>query len=240
MKVLLKTLMSDRQIEMIREEISVMSMLDHANVIKYIESFEDSRYLYIVMEYIPASEDLNSVLEGAYKVFDTSGTKPLLPIDDVRKIMKMILMGVSHIHANRIVHRDLKPGNIIFYNHQGKLQLKIIDFGLALELDRVDQRERGMLLGTPAFMAPEIFNERGATGVYKEPIDVWACGVIMFQMLAGKLPFSSENPDDLVEMIRNDVVNIEGCPTLTHVPGEVKSLLRRMLNKNAHQRISAA
>ena len=132
-------------------------MLDHDNVIKYVESFEDNRYMYIVMEYIPSSQDLNDVLKETSKDFDTCGDKPLLPVDDVRKIMKMILSGVSHIHANRIVHRDLKPGNIVFYNQNGKLNLKIIDFGCALELNKVKSSDRGILIGTPAFMAPEIF-----------------------------------------------------------------------------------
>lgn len=116
-----------------------------------------------------------------------------MPVDDVRKIMHMILSGVTHIHANRIVHRDLKPGNVVFYNTNGQLNLKIIDFGCALELPKVQDNEKSILIGTPAFMAPEIFQQRGAIGAYRDAVDVWACGIIMYSMLTGEVPFHSED-----------------------------------------------
>ena len=172
--------------------------------------------------------------------FDTGGDKPLLPVDDVRKIMKMILSGVSHIHANRIVHRDLKPGNIVFYNQNGKLNLKIIDFGCALELNKVKSSESGILIGTPAFMAPEIFQEKGSIDCYKEAVDVWACGIIMYSMLTAEVPFYSQDSVEMIQMIKTDVVNLEGRRTLSNVPDSAKSLLRLMLNRNVRERIKAA
>ena len=110
-KVLLKELMPERAVEMIREEISVLSMMDHPNIIKYVESFEDQRYMYIVTEYVESSRDLSDILQQATENWDTN--TPLFPLDDVRKLMKMVLSGVTHMHANGVVHRDLKTANCL-------------------------------------------------------------------------------------------------------------------------------
>jgi len=127
-KVLLKQMMSERAIDMIRSEIQVLSMMDHTNIIKYVESFEDNRYMYLVTEYVESSRDLCDILMQATSDWDE--VRPLLPVDDVRKLMRMVLSGVNHMHSNGIVHRDLKPGNCLLDN---KFQLNIIDFGLAIE-----------------------------------------------------------------------------------------------------------
>ena len=120
--------MSDRNMEMIRSEIQTLSMLDHTNIIKYVESFEDNRYIYIVTEFVESSRDLCDILIKSVDQWDK--VSPLLPVEDVRKLMRMVLSGVSHMHSNGIVHRDLKPGNCLL---DKDFQLNIIDFGLAIE-----------------------------------------------------------------------------------------------------------
>jgi len=127
-KVLLKEHMPERAVIMIREEISVLSMMDHPNIIKYVESFEDNRYMYIVTEFVESSRDLTDIMKIALENWDKKS--PFFPVGDVRKIMKMVLSGVAHMHTNSIVHRDLKPGNCLL---DDKFGLNIIDFGLALE-----------------------------------------------------------------------------------------------------------
>ena len=104
-------MMPERAVKMIREEISVLSMMDHPNIIKYVESFEDKRYMYIVMEYVGSSRDLLDIFYEATDKWDE--VSPLFPVDDVRKLMRMVLSGVTHMHANKIVHRDLKPANCL-------------------------------------------------------------------------------------------------------------------------------
>ena len=136
---------------MIKREIIVLSKLDHTNIIKYVESFEDNRYIYIVTEFVQSSMDVADILIRAVETWDEKS--PLLPVDDVRKIMRMVLSGVKHMHANKIVHRDLKPGNCLL---DDKFQLNIIDFGLAIEAN-TNSNESNAVLGTPQFMAPEIF-----------------------------------------------------------------------------------
>ena len=136
--------MSSRALEMIRDEISVLSIMDHKNIIKYVESFEDNRYMYIVTEYVENSRDLCDILTEVAEKWDERTT--LLPVDDVRKLMRMILSGVTHMHANNIVHRDLKPGNILL---DDKFEVNIIDFGLAQETKSIDPKSKQYLLGTP-------------------------------------------------------------------------------------------
>ena len=113
-KVLLKEIMSESAIMRLREEISVLSQLDHPNIIKYIESFEDHRYMYIVTEYMPNSRDLSQILtQSILKEEKKSPKETFLPMSDVQNLMRMILVGLSHIHANDIVHRDIKPANCL-------------------------------------------------------------------------------------------------------------------------------
>ena len=131
--------------------------------------------MYIVTEFVGGSRDLCDIMEQANETWDRE--TPLFPVDDVRKLMRMILSGVTHMHANNIVHRDLKPANCLL---DQKFELNIIDFGLAIERKAEPADGAGKILGTPAFMAPEIWQQHGASGAYQEPVDVWACGVTMY------------------------------------------------------------
>lgn len=95
-KVLLKSIMGRSGLEDIRREIQTLSMMDHPNIIKYVESFEDNRYMYIVTEFVASSRSLMTVLDKAKETMQVGDT--LLPVNDVRKLMKMILSGVLHMH----------------------------------------------------------------------------------------------------------------------------------------------
>ena len=162
-KVLLKELMPERAVEQIREENTVLSMMDHPNIIKYVESFEDNRYMYIVTEYVESSRDLTDIMTEAFETWDKK--TPFFPVDDVRKLMKMVLSGVAHMHANQIVHRDLKPGNCLL---DDKFGLNIIDFGLALDhSEKPKTNSKNYILGTTTYMAPEIFQNEGSFDSYK-------------------------------------------------------------------------
>lgn len=187
-KVLLKHMMTNRAVDNIRSEIAVLSLMDHTNIIKFVESFEDERYMYIVTEYVESSRDLSDIMTEVAQNWNE--TDPLLPVDDVRKLMRMVLSGVTHMHASGVVHRDLKPGNCLL---DAKFGLNIIDFGLAITIDSV--QEKNYILGTPMFMAPEIYLTRGASTCYKEPVDIWACGVMLYQLLSGHYPFYDKDSD---------------------------------------------
>ena len=130
-------------------------MLDHPNIVKYTESYEDKRYMYIVMEYIEEATELYHVIEKQKQVMGNDPSKQnesLFPEEEVRRIMHMILGALHHIHQNGVIHRDLKPENCLIDRN---LQLRIIDFGLS---KMATQREYGrLMLGTPTYLAPEVY-----------------------------------------------------------------------------------
>ena len=140
-----------------------MKMMDHPNIIKYTECYEDERYMYIVTEYIPQSEDLKEISkEQVKKRNQRIGT--LFPENDIRNIMRMIFYAMNHIHANNVVHRDIKPANILI---DANNQIKIIDFGLAIDVENLEKEPKRCTDGTKLFMAPEILLNRGRIQSYK-------------------------------------------------------------------------
>ena len=194
-KILLKASLEPEHLIGIREEISILSMLDHTNIITYVESYEDQRYMYIVMEYFKECSELASIIEtfGARMSSGEDRRKPILPEDEVRQVMHMLVKGLCHIHENGIVHRDLKTENCLI---DQDFNLRIIDFGLAKV---ASHREFGQqMVGTMRYMAPEIFESRGADKAYKEPLDMWSAGVIMYQLFGGCFPFEAPELEDKI------------------------------------------
>ena len=139
-------------------------MLDHPNIVKYVESYEDNRYMYIVMEYIVNATELTDVIQKQRKLLASDPSKnkeSLFPEDEIRRLMYMLLGGLHHIHSNRVIHRDLKPENVII---DSDFRIKIIDFGLSKLASKSEQG--GFLLGTPEYLAPEVYEKKGRGDVY--------------------------------------------------------------------------
>ena len=166
-KIMQKTDFTEDQLSVIREEISILSVLDHTNIITYVESYEDQRYMYIVMEYFKDCSELRTIIETQADKMKSDRSKPILPEDEVRQIMFMLIKGLAHIHKNGIVHRDLKSENCLI---DKDLNLRIIDFGLSKV---TSNREFGKtIVGTRLYMAPEILESCGDNKSYKEPVDM--------------------------------------------------------------------
>ena len=150
--------------------------------------------------------------------------------------MKMVLSGLNHMHVNHTVHRDIKPGNCLLDN---KFQLNIIDFGLALETEKLRRTANSTFyLGTPRFMAPEVFRQYGDILTYREPVDIWASGIMMYYLLTNRFPYEDEKFENLSESIMNDPINFN-TNLLKTVPSEAIDLMRKMLNKQPKDRITA-
>ena len=107
--------------------------------------------------------------------------EPLYPEKEVKRILYMILSGLNHIHNNNVVHRDLKPENCIL---DKDFNIRIIDFGMSKPVSKVEYGK--LMIGTQAFMAPELFDMDFDNRAYKCPIDVWAAGIMMYQLLCGE------------------------------------------------------
>ena len=127
-KIMQKSGMRPSDLAMLREEISILSVLDHVNIISYVESYEDQRYIYIVMEHFKQCSELASIIEKRNEEMEATKDKPILEEKTVRAIMHMLFKGLSHIHMNGIVHRDLKTENCLIDSDNN---LRIIDFGLS-------------------------------------------------------------------------------------------------------------
>ena len=157
-------------------------------------------------------------------------TKPILPEDEIRQIMFMLIKGLAHIHKNGIVHRDLKSENCLI---DKELNLRIIDFGLSKV---ASNREFGnTMVGTRYYMAPEILESCGDDKSYKEPVDMWAAGVIMYQLISGVFPFNLPNLDN--EVMKEDPP-FYGT-RWDDISSDTMNLLNALLHKQPNLRITA-
>ncbi|HLL22359.1 MAG TPA: serine/threonine-protein kinase [Kofleriaceae bacterium] len=166
-------------------EANALRMLDHENLVAAVDVFVHAGHLFLVMEKV-VGRPLGGVLaDGAIN--------PRTALVFARQILE----GVGHAHAQGIVHRDLKPDNILLVNMGGWYRIKIIDFGLVKLMGDVADAfgaaaltRTGIVFGTPAYMAPEQALGRGIDG----RTDIYALGVILFEMLVGRLPFYDKDP----------------------------------------------
>ncbi|KAH0476232.1 MAG: hypothetical protein KVP17_003904 [Porospora cf. gigantea B] len=204
-----------------REEIRLYKNLDHPNICRLVELFEDYVNLYIVMEHCTGGELFHLLKEVK------------LDEAEAARLLRQILSAVCYLHAQGIVHRDLKPENFLFEGEGRDSYLKLIDFGLATRFDPKSKLTKKV--GTMCFVAPQVLE-----GSYTEKCDIWSVGVIMHIMLSGVLPF--DGPSDSI--VEHQVLRCKSAPTLTgdawvKVSPEAKDLLSLLLSRNEDDRLSA-
>lgn len=203
-------------IDQIKREISVMRLVRHPNVVQLYEVMASKSKIYFIMEYVRGGELFSRVARGKLKE------------DAARKYFQQLVGAVEFCHSRGVYHRDLKPENLLLDDNG---DLKITDFGLSAL--RETNGQDGLLhttCGTPAYVAPEVINKRGYDGA---KADIWSCGVVLFVLLAGYLPFHDSN---LMEMYRKITKGDFKCPNW--FPPEVRKLLSRILDPNTNARIS--
>jgi len=201
--------------ERIQNEMKIISCLNHPNILKAYEMFEDDFYYYIVMER-PEKGDL----------FNYICSKGRLTLDEATYIYYQIVNAVAYLQKQKIAHRDLKPENILLTED---LIVKVGDFGLSKYYKSSNSR-LSTICGSPCYSAPEMI--RG--NKYKPgPIDVWGIGVILYCMVCGALPFEDEKEDIL---IRKVVQCDYSCPY--YINSNVRALLKRILCPNPNDRIT--
>ena len=205
-------------IDQTKREISVMRKVKHPNIVELYEVMATKTKIYFVIEYAKGGELFNKIAKGKLKE------------DLARKYFQQLISAVDYCHSRGVYHRDLKPENLLL-DENG--DLKVSDFGLSA---LVESRRRDVLLhtacGTPAYAAPDVLRGKGYDG---EKADVWSCGVILFVLLSGFLPFHDTN---IMEMYKKIGKAEYKCPNW--FPYEAKKLLSKMLNPNPNRRISIA
>jgi serine/threonine-protein kinase len=172
-------------------EANALRLLDHPNLVAAVDVFSEAGRLYLVMEKV-AGETLTNALDFG----------PLHPRRAL-VITRQTLAGVGHAHAQGLIHRDLKPDNILLVDMGGWERVKIIDFGIvklasdvAAAFGAEALTSTGVVFGTPRYMAPE-----QALGRVVDPrADLYAIGIILYEMLAGRPPFDSDDPVTMLKM----------------------------------------
>ncbi|KAJ4719184.1 Non-specific serine/threonine protein kinase [Melia azedarach] len=203
-------------VDQIKREISIMRIVRHPNIVHLYEVMATKSKIYFVMEYAKGGELFNKVSKGKLKE------------DVARKYFHQLINAVDFCHSRGVYHRDIKPENLLLDENEN---LKISDFGLSALADC--KRQDGLLhttCGTPAYVAPEVINRKGYDG---EKADIWSCGVVLYVLLAGYLPFHDSN---LMEMYRKIGKAEFRCPHW--FPPDVRRLLFKILDPNPSTRIS--
>ncbi|KAF3446208.1 hypothetical protein FNV43_RR11387 [Rhamnella rubrinervis] len=202
--------------EQIKREISVMGMVRHPNIVELKEVMATKTKIFFVMEYVRGGELFAKVARGKLKE------------DLARKYFQQLISAIDFCHSRGVSHRDLKPENLLL-DENG--DLKISDFGLSALPEQL--RNDGLLhtqCGTPAYVAPEVLRKRGYDG---SKADIWSCGVILYVLLAGFLPFQDEN---MMKMYRKVFKAEFDCPPW--FSSESKRLVMKLLVADPERRIT--
>ena len=205
----------------IKYEIDIIITLDHPNIIKCYETFEDEKHIYIVMEFCSGGE-----------LLDILPKDRLLDEDLCLEFVRKMLVSVNHIHQIGIVHRDLKPENFLFNNTKPERELKLVDFGLSNKFSNKFEILHSTV-GTPFYIAPEVLK-----GNYDSKCDMWSLGVIFYLILSGELPFYGENVREVFKRIETGVYSMQG-PRWDAISEETKHLISRLLCLNVQDRLSS-
>ncbi|XP_027330040.1 CBL-interacting serine/threonine-protein kinase 10-like [Abrus precatorius] len=204
------------QADHIKREISVMRMVRHPHIIHLFEVMATKSKIYFVLEYAKGGELFRKVAKGKLKE------------EVAHKYFRQLINAVDFCHSRGVYHRDIKPENILLDENEN---LKVSDFGLSALAE--SKRRDGLLhttCGTPAYVAPEVIQRKGYDGA---KADIWSCGVVLFVLLAGHIPFHDSN---LMEMYRKISKAEFTCPNW--FPRAVQRLLSKMLDPNPDTRIS--
>lgn len=208
--------------EQFHQEAKAAGNLTHQNIVTVYDFGLDDQHLYIVMEYVPGS-DLKSMMIK----------KGIFTVNESLHLITQACFGIGYAHRAGIVHCDVKPHNMLVTPRQ---HLKVTDFGIARVLATIHSDEQyDIVWGSPQYFAPE-----QASGAPPSPAsDVYSIGVILYEMLTGRLPFISDDPQKLVQMHRE-----MQPPTLReynqNIPVSVERIILKVLSKNPNARFSSA
>ena len=221
MKYAIKTLKKDflnpHSIQSLIQEVKILATLDHPNIVKYFETYEDDHYLHIVMEYIPGDNLFKVISNRKINGFSER---------DASEILSYLFQAVLFLHKNKIVHRDIKPENILFSLPGKYTSLKLIDFGLSTSLSKDNYR-----VGSPYYMAPEMLK-----GEYDYNTDTWSIGVILFVMITGTYPFPGKDQNEVFERIKKGVYDVKLLEK-QKASEEVKDLIKKLLVHDINKRL---
>jgi len=207
------------ELKLIENELDIIRQVDHPNIIKHYESYNDGEYLHIVTELCTGGE-----------LFERIARKGKFTESESAKIMEKILTAISFLHNLEICHRDIKPENFMFNSSDPDAEIKIIDFGLSTKF--ISEKSMKDIVGTPFYVAPEVLE-----GVYTNACDIWSLGVVLYTMLNGRPPFNGTSSEVLSKVAKAAVFfpekNWRGVTT------EARDIISKMLERNPEKRLTA-
>nr|CAD2165394.1 unnamed protein product [Meloidogyne enterolobii] len=213
-KIVNKEKLNESVLQKVEREIAIMRLIEHSHILQLYDVYENRKYLYLLLEHVSGGE-----------LFDYLVRKGRLMAKEARKFFRQIISALDFCHAHNICHRDLKPENLLLDERNN---IKIADFGMASL-----QVEGSMLetsCGSPHYACPEVIRGEKYDG---RKADVWSCGVILYALLVGALPFDDDNLRNLLEKVKKGSFHIPHF-----VPSDCQGLLRSMVEVNPTKRIS--
>lgn len=219
----------DGFLDRLREESRVLAALDHPGIVRVLACGEEAWFRYVVMELVHGQ----SLAEALPRLRCRDGGSDPRCFDRAARILAELLEALAYAHRQGIVHRDLKPSNVML-DRDGHPRL--VDFGLA-KGDSSPQRTRpGQLLGTPAYLSPELVGKAAS-----EPVanDVWAAGVILFQLLTGRLPYAAASTGEVLDKLLRPVV-LDPRRHVREVPAPLAAICTRALHPEPTLRYATA
>ncbi|XP_029109725.1 serine/threonine-protein kinase BRSK2-like isoform X3 [Scleropages formosus] len=206
--------LSESVLMKVEREIAILKLIEHPHVLKLYDVYENNRHLYLVLEHVSGGE-----------LFDYLVKKGRLTPKEARKFFRQIISALDFCHSHAICHRDLKPENLLL---DEKNNIRIADFGMASL--QVGDRLLETSCGSPHYACPEVIRGEKYDG---RRADVWSCGVILFALLVGALPFDHDNLRQLLEKVKSGVFHMPHF-----IPPDCQALLRGMIEVNPDKRLT--
>ncbi|XP_051973053.1 calcium/calmodulin-dependent protein kinase type II subunit beta-like isoform X8 [Xyrauchen texanus] len=214
--------LSARDHQKLEREARICRLLKHPNIVRLHDSISEEGFHYLLFDLVTGGELFEDIVAREY-----------YSEADASHCIHQILESVCHIHHHDIVHRDLKPENLLLASKCKNAAVKLADFGLAIEVQG-DQQAWFGFAGTPGYLSPEVLRKEA----YGKPVDIWACGVILYILLVGYPPFWDEDQHKLYQQIKAGAYDFPS-PEWDTVTPEAKNLINQMLTINPAKRIMA-
>ncbi|XP_043953066.1 calcium/calmodulin-dependent protein kinase type II delta 1 chain isoform X6 [Gambusia affinis] len=215
--------LSARDHQKLEREARICRLLKHANIVRLHDSISEEGFHYLVFDLVTGGELFEDIVAREY-----------YSEADASHCIQQILEAVLHCHQMGVVHRDLKPENLLLASKLKGAAVKLADFGLAIEVQG-DQQAWFGFAGTPGYLSPEVLRK----DPYGKPVDMWACGVILYILLVGYPPFWDEDQHKLYQQIKAGAYDFPS-PEWDTVTAEAKDLINKMLTINPAKRVTAA
>ncbi|XP_039276803.1 calcium/calmodulin-dependent protein kinase type II alpha chain isoform X19 [Nilaparvata lugens] len=215
--------LSARDFQKLEREARICRKLQHPNIVRLHDSIQEENFHYLVFDLVTGGE-----------LFEDIVAREFYSEADASHCIQQILESVNHCHTNGVVHRDLKPENLLLASKAKGAAVKLADFGLAIEVQGEQHAWFGFA-GTPGYLSPEVLKKEP----YGKPVDIWACGVILYILLVGYPPFWDEDQHRLYAQIKAGAYDYPS-PEWDTVTPEAKNLINQMLTVNPSKRITAS